>query len=118
MCDPFVIASSSRRNETSCGASPGAVCDEERICEIRIGRPVSVARTSRWMRYLEPVNFSGAGAGAVVILTLSCRKRLGETRKREISKSDTYAFVMPRHSQQCCRASNKSLFWQERRGVL
>jgi hypothetical protein len=61
------MASSNRRKETSWGASPGAVWLEDRICEIRIGRPVRVASTSRWTRCLDPVNFNGAGVGGVAM---------------------------------------------------
>lgn len=45
-----------RRNETSGGVSPGVVDDDEaRICDIRIGRPVSVARMRRVRRWRWPV---------------------------------------------------------------
>lgn len=68
MMEPLVMESSRRRNDTSCGARPGAVCEEALICEMRIARPVKVASTRRWIRCLDPVNFNGAGPGAVVML--------------------------------------------------
>lgn len=84
MCEPFVTDSRSRRNETSCDARPGAEGDEALICDTRIDRPVRVARTSRWMRCLEPVNLSGGGVCVAAILpsfftkteSFSCHCRL------------------------------------------
>ena len=64
ICDPLVSASSSRKNETSCGASPGEACDSGRILEIRMHRPVSVEITSRSINLLWPVNCS---AGCCVV---------------------------------------------------
>lgn len=49
--EPLVMLSRSRRKEISCGRRPGEV-EEERICEICIGRPVSVERTRRCARDL------------------------------------------------------------------
>lgn len=68
MCEPFVTASSRRSRLTSWGARPGAVGEEERICEMRIGRPVRVARMRRCARYLWPVNLRGGGDGVVAIV--------------------------------------------------
>ena len=64
---PLETASSRRKNDTSCGARPGAVGDEALICEIRIVRPVSVANTRRCTRYFEPVNLSAGLLEDVVI---------------------------------------------------
>ena len=68
MCEPFVMDSSRRRKETSCAARPGAVCDDALICDTRMGLPVKVAKTSCWMRYLEPLNLRRGGVCVVVIL--------------------------------------------------
>lgn len=67
MCEPFVMDSRRRRKDTSCGARPGAVCEDALICDTRIGLPVRVAKTSRWTRYLDPVNLSGGRLCAVVM---------------------------------------------------
>ena len=67
MCEPFVMDSSRRRKDTSCGARPGDVCDDALICDIRMGLPVRVAKTRRWMRYFDPVNLRGGAVCAVVI---------------------------------------------------
>jgi hypothetical protein len=66
------MESRSRRKETSCGARPGCVGDEERICEIWIGRPVRVERTRRWVRDLWVVKrrYSGGGAAIFVFCVL------------------------------------------------
>lgn len=62
------MVSKSRRNETSCGASPVLACEEERICEMRTGRPVKVASTSRDVICAEPVKRRGACVGAVAMM--------------------------------------------------
>lgn len=68
MCEPLVMDSRRRRKETSWGARPGAVGEDERIWVMRMGRPVKVASTRRWTRYFEPVNFRGAGAVVAAML--------------------------------------------------
>jgi hypothetical protein len=69
IAEPFVIESKSRRKETSWGANPGFVCDEARICEMRTGRPVRVARTRRVVRWPAPLNLRGV-VGCVVAIVL------------------------------------------------
>jgi hypothetical protein len=61
------MESRSRRKEISCGASPGCVGDEERICEMWRGRPVKVESTRRCVRDLCVVNRRNSGAGAAMI---------------------------------------------------
>ena len=68
MADPFVTASSSRRKETSCGASPGFESECSRMLKMRTGLPVSVDRTSRVVRWGAPVKRSGAVEFGVVIV--------------------------------------------------
>lgn len=68
MADPFVTASSSRRKETSCGASPGFERERSRMLEMRMGLPVSVDSTSRVVRWAAPVKRSGAVEFGVVII--------------------------------------------------
>ena len=65
------MASSSRRKETSCEARPGFVGDDDRIWDIRIARPVSVARTRRRVSARWVVNFRGGGED-VAILAAGC----------------------------------------------
>ena len=56
MIEPLVMVSRRRRKETSWVARPGWVGDEERMFEMRMGRPVRVERIRRCVRYLCPVN--------------------------------------------------------------
>jgi len=61
------MASSSRRKETSCEARPGFVGDDDRIWDIRIARPVSVARTRRRVSARWVVNFRGGGEDVAIL---------------------------------------------------
>jgi hypothetical protein len=64
---PFVMVSSKRKKDISCGRRPGVV-EDERIWEICSGLPVSVERTSREVSDLWVVNLRNWGGGAVAIL--------------------------------------------------
>lgn len=62
-----MMESRRRRKDTSCGARPTAlVGEEERICEIWMGRPVRVERTRRCVKDWWVVNRKYSGAGAAM----------------------------------------------------
>lgn len=62
-----------RRKETSWGARPGFVGEEDRICEMWTGFPVRVESTSRWVRDLWVVKRRNSGDGAAIMwLRLYC----------------------------------------------
>jgi hypothetical protein len=67
MEEPFVTASRRRRKETSGGERPGCACDEERICDTRMGRPVRVERIRRVARCRWPVKRTSCGVSASAI---------------------------------------------------
>ena len=61
------MESRSRKKEISCGARPGLVGEEERICEMWIGLPVRVEKTRRWVRCLWVVKRRNSGGGAAIV---------------------------------------------------
>jgi hypothetical protein len=57
-----------RRKEISCGARPGCVGEEDRICEMWMGFPVSVERTRRCVRWLWVVKRRYWGVGVAMVI--------------------------------------------------
>jgi hypothetical protein len=72
MKEPFVSESSSRKKENSYGVRPG-VRDVERIWEMWIAVPVSVASTSRCRSELCVVNRMGAVEVGILLFAFSLR---------------------------------------------
>lgn len=97
MTEPLVMLSRRRRKDISCGARPGLVGEEERICEMWTGRPVKVERTSRCVRDLCVVNRRNSGAGAAIlccgvkVFKEVLRNRYGRNHLFCQSKSDAIA---------------------------
>lgn len=73
MWEPLVTASSIRRKETSEGERPGLVGLDGRICEMWIGRPRSVERTSRRGSAWCEVKRSG-GCDVLILADYLCRR--------------------------------------------